>query len=377
MKILVEDSLPYGREFFSSLGRCELFSHKTITPELAADADILLVRSTTKVNQALLARNTKIQYVATATAGIDHLDQGYLDERGIAWNSAAGCNALAVAEYVVSAIYRVAQSHNWHLQDKSVGIVGAGHVGSALAPKLEAMGLTVFLCDPPLADAGDPRHFVDMEAIMACDIISLHVPLVTSAPYPTEHLFDAKRLAQLSEQQLLINACRGEVIDNQALLNQFEQGWKGKVVLDVWENEPGIELALLPYVIFGTAHIAGHTIEGKARGTEMLYQQVCQRLGKNAELSMYDFLPPVEVDVSELIASWAGVPTQAQMAELVFAIYDIAADSEHFMRENTDADAFRYIRKHYNIRREFSSIFLNAGNSPQLQALYGLGFARG
>jgi erythronate-4-phosphate dehydrogenase len=373
VKIYYEDSLPYAAEFFTELGQCQVFSHRTVNAKLVADADILLVRSTTQVDAKLLQLNHGIQYVATATAGTNHLDKTYLQERQLDFSSAAGCNATAVAEYVLSALAVMSLRLDWQLADKTVGIVGAGHVGTTLANKLTAMGIGYKLCDPPLQEQGDPRDWVSMEDIMQCDIISLHVPLIQGTPHATHHLFDSVRLAQLKDDQLLINACRGEVVDNQALLDCFENGHKLNVVMDVWENEPHINLALVPYIALATAHIAGHTIEGKARGTEMLYQQVCKRLHRPVEKYLADFLPPAQPDSIDVPQGLFG---QALFTYLILSVYDISHDSEQFKHSVDRQDQFTYIRKNYSIRREFSAIKVNTGNSTTTEAVYALGFTR-
>jgi erythronate-4-phosphate dehydrogenase len=371
MKIYYEDSMPYAAEFFSELGDCEVFSHKTINADMLADADVLLVRSTTQVNQALLAKNNKVQFVATATAGTDHVDKGYLASQNIPFISAGGCNAVAVAEYVLSAMLIMGKRLNWQLADKTVGIVGAGHVGSALSRVLGVLGIKHKLCDPPLADAGDPRVFVTMKDIMQCDVITLHVPWVKDGPHPTQHLFDKKRLAALKDHQLLINACRGEVVNNQAALELFEQGQLLNLVLDVWENEPSINLGLIPHTALATAHIAGHTIEGKARGTKMLYVALCKHLGIQADKKLSDYLPnaePSNIQVTEKQDFWQ------ILRHVALNVYNIEEDDQHFRENMQGPEQFRYIRKHYPIRREFSAITLNTGNFADSKAIYDLGF---
>jgi erythronate-4-phosphate dehydrogenase len=372
MKIYYEDSLPYAKAFFSDVAECQVFSHRTVTAESLADADILLVRSTTKVNEQLLALNQGLKFVGTATAGTNHMDFNYLHGRGIQTASAAGCNAVAVAEYVLSAIFVMAEKLAWLLADKTVGIVGAGHVGSALQQKLKALGIKTLLCDPPLQEQGDQREFVDMQQIMACDVITLHVPLVTEGLYPTAHLFDHVRLAKLSRDQVLINACRGEVLDNQAALALFKQGKPLNLVLDVWENEPAIELELVPYVALATAHIAGHTIEGKARGTEMLYHKVCKLLNQPILKHLSDYLPLADPQVVELQANEL---SEQVWRDLILSVYDIRNDDQQFKASINEPEQFGYIRKNYAIRREFAALQVNAGNFHGSEAIYELGFS--
>lgn len=371
MKIYYEDSMPYAAEFFNELGECQVFSHKTVNVDMLADADVLLVRSTTKVNAKLLSKNTCLKFVATATAGTDHVDQECLAKRGIPFVSAGGCNAVAVAEYVLSALVVTANKHHWQLADKTVGIVGAGHVGTALSRLLSVLGIKHKLCDPPLADAGDARAFVNMDEIMRCDVITLHVPWIKQGKYQTQGMFDKQRLTQLSEQQLLINACRGEVIDNQAALELFEQGKKLNLVLDVWDNEPDIKLELIPHIALATAHIAGHTIEGKARGTEILYLALCKLLGKPADKKLSDYLP--EATIGPLIVQENQNLLQAA-SQLILEVYDISKDDQVFKKQAQGPEEFRYIRKHYPIRREFSAIVVNTGNFVDSKAIYALGF---
>lgn len=371
MKIYYEDSMPYATEFFNELGECQVFSHKTVNADMLADADVLLVRSTTKVNANLLSKNAHLKFVATATAGTDHVDQAYLAKRGIPFVSAGGCNAVAVAEYVLSAMVVTAKKQNWQLADKTVGIVGAGHVGTALSRVLTVLGIKHKLCDPPLADAGDTRAFVSMEDIMQCDVITLHVPWIKTGKYQTQDMFDKQRLSQLNDQQLLINACRGEVLDNNAALALFEQGKKLNLVLDVWDNEPDIKLDLIPHISLATAHIAGHTIEGKARGTEMLYVALCELLGIQADKKLSDYLP--QSTIGPLLLKEGQSLVQAA-SQLVLDVYDISKDDQVFKKQVQGPEEFRYIRKHYPIRREFSAIAVNTGNFVDSKAIYALGF---
>lgn len=371
MKIYYEDSMPYAVDFFSDLGESVKFSHKTITPEMIADADVLLTRSTTKVTPSLLAKAHKLKFVGTATAGTDHVDKNFLQTKGIPFVSAGGCNAVAVAEYVLSTLFVMATKFDWQIEGKTLGIVGAGHVGTALSKHLSALGISYKLCDPPLQNAGDPRSFVAMEEIMQCDVISLHVPWIKEGLYPTENMFNRQRLAQLNEEQILINACRGEVLDNKAALALFQQGHKFHLVLDVWDNEPDINLDLIPHTALATAHIAGHTIEGKARGTEMLYTALCKLLDVSPVKILSDYLPVAKPSTIEL---QDGQDFWAKMGDLVLDVYNISTDDSQFKDVVDSGEQFRYIRKHYPIRREFSAIKVNTGNFSHSKAIYDLGF---
>ncbi|MBE1301427.1 MAG: DUF3410 domain-containing protein [Alteromonadaceae bacterium] len=366
MKILCEDTLTYGKEFFSDVGHVTFFSGSTLQPEQLIDVDCLLVRSTTRVDEQLLVKANCLKFVATATAGTDHVDIPLLESRDIEFFSAAGCNAIAVAEYVIAALMHLSEE-KFFLENKSVGIVGAGNVGTVLAQKLDRLGVCVKLYDPPLQDAGDGREFVTLEQIMKCDVISLHVPLVEDGLYPTRKLIDAGMLEKLNNEQTLVNACRGEVIDQDALLELKRDGRNFKTVLDVWESEPNIDFSLVPFVDIATQHIAGHTIEGKARGTDMVYQRLINKFDIEQKRDMWQFLP--QVNTIEI----RGDDKFSLQKQLVASIYDITQDDKHFREQVIDGASFRYSRKNYGIRREFGASKVCAGNFQQSQALYELG----
>ncbi|RJG47701.1 4-phosphoerythronate dehydrogenase [Motilimonas pumila] len=371
MKIYLDSNIPYAEKMFAGLGEIVLFEGRSVTADDLVDADVLLVRSITKVNQALLSKNERLQFVGTATIGTDHVDQAYLADRGIKFTSAPGCNKKSVAQYVVSAVLVHAEKHLINLQGKSVGIVGAGNTGSAVFHKLTALGMKCHLCDPILANTDDPRTFVDLNKIMECDFISLHVPLTRDGEYPTHHLFDQQRLRQLSQDQVLINTARGEVIDNQALLQRVESGSQPSLILDVWENEPNIEMALLPYTEIATPHIAGYSLEGKANGTEVLYRALCQHLGKEAKLKVSSLLPQAVVDNIRVNSPL----NQSLVKSLVHLVYDVRRDDHIFRMGIASPDGFDNMRKHYRERREFSTLTVSLDLQQNDHLLAALGFS--
>ena len=355
MKIYIDENMPHGKDFFYGFGEVITFSGRDITAEQLKEADILLVRSITKVNKALLSLNEKIQFVGTATIGTDHIDLDYLKQRNIAFSSAPGCNKISVAEYVLSALLVLAETKQFILTDKSVAIVGAGNTGTAVYQCLTALGIRCKLYDPPLQAAGDNRHFCDFSEVLSADIISLHVPKTMQGPYKTFHLFDKTVLQQLTQEQILINACRGEVIDNQALLALAKDKQSPTLVLDVWENEPNIEKALLPFVELATPHIAGYSLDGRVRGTEMLYQALTQFLNVEPVLNSTDFKVPAninQISVSPII-------TPELLKSLVHLIYDVRRDDALFRTKVNQQNGFDLMRKNYPERRELSTLTLN------------------
>ena len=370
MKIYYDENMPFAAEFFGELGELVPFSGREVNAQQLSDADVLLVRSITQVNQQLLAKNEQLKFVGTATIGVDHIDQDYLASRNIPFSSAPGCNAISVAEYVISALVILAERYLFSLKDKKVGIVGAGNTGSRLAEKLDALGIEYCLCDPVLEQTNDQREFVSLEQALTCDVISLHVPLVKDGDTPTLHLLNRARLSNLRDDQILINACRGDVIDNQALLELKQAGHGMTLVLDVWEGEPNVLTPLIDFVDITSAHIAGYSLEGKARGTEMLYQALCQQLKISPKNTLSAFLPKASIDYVEIKQDF----NEILLNQLVKMVYDVRRDDAIF-RCQLSSLGFDTIRKTYPTRREFSSVRV-AQAKENLATLYSLGFSQ-
>jgi len=355
MKILFDENMPYAKEFFSEFCTEDAlipFSGRDLTAQQVSDADVLLVRSITQVNEALLTANNKLSFVGTATISMDHIDPNYLAKRNITFHSAPGCNAISVAEYVLSSMVVLAERYLLDLPKLSVGIVGGGNTGTRLSEKLMALGVTHKICDPLLEQSEhDNRAFFSLDDVLKCDVISLHVPKTITGTHATYHLLNAERLGQLSDEQILISACRGEVIDNKALLTLKQQGHGLKVVLDVWEGEPEILTPLIDYTDIATAHIAGYSLEGKARGTEMLYQALCRQLGELPSLQLTHLLPKASISaitINEKI-------DRSLVNKLVKIVYDVRRDDGIF-RQQLVSEGFDSLRKNYPVRREFSSV---------------------
>ena len=377
MNIFYDENMPFAQEFFSDLGQLTPFSGRELSAEQVNNADVLLVRSITKVNESLLNQNTTLKFVGTATIGFDHIDQNYLKSRNVEFTSAPGCNAVSVAEYVLSSLVVLAELYQLKLLDMTVGILGAGNTGSRLSEKLTALGIKHVLSDPFLEhEPSDERKFVELDEALKCDVISLHVPKTTQGKHPTFHLLNEQRLSALSQEQILINACRGEVIDNQALLKLKQSGHALKVVLDVWENEPDILYELIPFCEITTAHIAGYSLEGKARGTEMLYRALCQHLDVPVEKSLENFLPESGVSQIEINQQF----DEILLNQLVKIVYDVRRDDGLFRQQigyqHVNQHAFDHIRKTYPARREFSSIKIVTTNQAECGVLHQLGFSK-
>jgi erythronate-4-phosphate dehydrogenase len=332
-----------------------------------SEADILIVRSITRVTRELL-EETPVRFVGTCTIGTDHLDIPFLESMGITWSSAPGCNARGVVDYVLGALLTLSDVRGVPLAERTYGIVGAGEVGGRLVNVLRGLGLRVLICDPPRS-VSHPDEFVSLETLIeACDVISLHAPLIRSGPDATYHLFDDERLKRLQPGTWLINACRGEVIDNQALRSCLVNGADFEVVLDVWEGEPEVDTELARLCCLATPHIAGHSLEGKWRGTAQIYTALCQWLGQRPSKTLEDFLP--EQWLSKLELSATATADQA-LKLLCRSVYEPRNDDAAFrlsLKGEAQArrEGFDRLRKYYPQRREITGLQVQVNNNPAL-----------
>lgn len=354
MKIIADENIPYADEAFAEFGEVRTFVGRDLTAADLNDAEILLVRSVTKVNAQLLAASS-IRFVGTATIGLDHIDLNYLQQQGIGFISAPGSNATSAAEYVVSALLIMAERQGFELSEKSVGIIGCGNVGSRVLKKLTALGMTCFVYDPPLGKTKD------LEKVLAADIISLHVPLSKDGDYPTYQLVNEQFLAYLRNDVIFINTSRGDVVDENALLKRLTACPNMQVILDVWQAEPNINQTLLERAALGTPHIAGYSFDGKVRATEMLYNAACNFFKKSQTWQANMPSPnPSRLYVSDIHTA-------------VMATYDVRRDDAELRRRTSEFDK---LRKNYPVRREFSciEIELAAASSQLLSSFKELGY---
>ena len=370
MKILVDENMPYARELFSRLGDVEAVPGRPVPREALAGADALMVRSVTKVDETLLAGEA-VKFVGTATAGTDHVDIPWLEQAGIGFSAAPGCNAIAVVEYVFSSLLMLAERDGFSLADRTVGIVGVGNVGSRLQKRLEALGIRTLLCDPPRADRGDEGDFRSLDELVAeCDVLTFHTPLFKDGPYKSLHLADEALMSRLKPGTILINACRGPVVDNAALLKRLDAGQDLSVVLDVWEPEPDLTVALLNKVDIGTAHIAGYTLEGKARGTTQVFEAFSTFIGKSQQVALDTLLPTPEFGRITL----HGPLDQATLKRLVHLVYDVRRDDALLRKVAAIPGEFDKLRKNYLERREWSSLYVICDDADAAALLNNLGF---
>jgi len=357
MKIIADENIPFVAECFSLIGEVEVVGGREITPGIVADADILLVRSVTRVGADLLAESG-VRFVGTATIGFDHIDIEYLLRNNIGFASAPGSNANSAAEYVIAALLNVGQKHNLDLQGKSIGVIGAGNVGSRVTKKCAALGMQIYLNDPPLQRESSDAKYLPIKELFDCDFITFHTPLTFEGVDKTYHLADEKFFKSLKERCVFVNASRGGVVDSSALKAAIKTGRLKAVVLDVWENEPNIDTELLEMVDIGTPHIAGYSLDGKVAGMIMIYKAACKYFGLSAKFDVEDFLP--EPDVPQLEVNPQVGTEQDVLLGAVKKIYDIKADDARMRRileERAERRGkfFGRLRKNYPVRREFQN----------------------
>ncbi len=373
MNIVADQQIPLVADAFAQFGTVKRLPGREIRREHLTDCDVLLVRSVTRINADLLAK-TPVQFIATATSGFDHIDRGFLQANNIGFSYAPGCNARPVAEYVLAAVLQLEPDFITNASEKTLGIIGYGHVGTKVARFFQAIGVECVINDPPLAEKNPTaEHFQSLDAALQCDVITLHVPLEREGRYATENLLAADRLQQIRAGSILINTARGEVL-NQVALKQRLQKQDIRTVIDVWQNEPAIDIELLAQVEIGTPHIAGYSLDGRYRSAEKIYLDCCDRFNTTPT---YDFpaLPVTERDAgsigeNELLPYLIrqSTPIQRDAADLsrIIALPEPGERASEFDR----------LRREYPTRREFSSTRVNStGLTGTLQqTLQTLGF---
>ena len=341
MKAVIDEKIPYLRDALETMGvevvalpgdaigRCDLL-----------DAQALFVRTRTKCDAALLA-GTAVRFIGTATIGYDHIDSVYCCENGIFWTNAAGCNAGAVLQYVQSVIYSWSRDNDCGIAGLVLGVVGLGEIGSRVAEWARSVGMKVLANDPPKTDAGFDGLVPLKTVAKECDIITFHPTLNFDGEYKSFHLADEEFFASLGRCRLLINASRGAVVDNNALLAAIESGKVESVALDVWENEPEIMLSLLYKVYIATPHIAGYSAEGKMNATAIVLREFARYVNYEGEIPRLQLAAP-DVPLVRAVSE----------REALLSIYSPLEDTRVLKASPAD---FEKLRNDYKLRREPSS----------------------
>jgi erythronate-4-phosphate dehydrogenase len=317
MHIIIESHIPFIQGKVESVGHtAEYFAPEDITPQAVKEADALIVRTRTRCNADLLD-GSRVKKIATATIGTDHIDLDYCRSHGIEVHNAPGCNAPAVAQYVLASIAELCAP------GVNIGIVGVGHVGSIVERWAIANGFGVLRCDPPRAAAEGSEGFVTLDEIARrADVVTFHTPLDST----TRHMADAAFFSSLARRPVVINAARGAIVNTTALIQALGSGKVANAVIDCWEGEPNISAELLKLAKIATPHIAGYSAEGKMRATAMALHAIDSRISMA--------LPPV-----------ADAPTLAAISASYSPLADTAA-------LRSAPEQFEQLRNQYSYRAE-------------------------
>lgn len=371
MKIIIDDKIPYIRGAFEDVAEVIYLPGSKTTAEIAKNADAIVTRTRTICNEKLLA-GSSVKFIATATIGYDHIDTDYCDAAGIKWTNAPGCNSKSVEQYIASALMVLAETKKLQLKDLCIGIVGVGNVGSKVAKICEIFGMKVLLNDPPRERAEGSDKFVSLETIKnEADIISLHVPLNIKGEDATFHMGNESFFSALKKRPVLINSCRGEVIETDAVKKALKTKQLSSFVCDCWENEPDLDLELLEMTEIATPHIAGYSKDGKAKGTLMSVLAISDFFG----LGLNNWQPSgVELPTNPIIEiDGEGMNEQEVFSKAILHTYDIRHDDkllrlspEHFEQQRGD----------YPTRREFPAFTIRTQRVEEktLEKLELLGF---
>ncbi len=383
MKAIIDDKIPFIRGILEPYAEVAYLPGAQIRRDHLRNAECLITRTRTRCNRELL-EGTKVRFIASATIGFDHIDTHWCRQAGIRWTNSPGCNSGSVSQYITAALLEMSERRNFYLQDKTLGIIGVGHVGSKVERIAKLLGMKILLNDPPRSRADGPEHFTDLKKLISnSDIITLHVPLNREGPDQTLHLVDQEFLEEMKPGAILINTSRGEVVDESALIQWAKNDRKrnppslvthhssrvtrhSSLVLDVWENEPRINRELMTLADIATPHIAGYSLDGKMNATRMVVQAVATEFGLKMD---------PEAGLTGLQAY--GLPYHASRFtyhDYIRSTYDILADDQR-LRESPET--FEEQRNNYPERREFSGYFIDPfpqGETGQL--LQSLGFLR-
>ena len=381
MKIIIDEKIPFIRGAFERWADVIYAPGRSIDARMVTDADALIVRTRTKCNASLL-EGSSVRIVASATIGFDHIDTAWLEQNGIRWANAPGCNSGSVMQYITSLLFFLAKKHSFDPGSMTLGIVGVGNVGSKVARAASAIGMRIMLNDPPrqrleegtglpaMAGRGGTQFHPLRKILTDCDIITLHVPLTLEGDDKTFHLIDRDILSRIGRQKIIINTSRGEVVDNLALRETLKSGRLRGAALDVWEGEPAADPQLIDLADIATPHIAGYSVDGKANATVSSVRAVAAELG----LPMNDWapaeLPQPAMPLIDLTGKGGAAPVEL-VAQAVKHTYPVEEDDLLF---RNDRENFEYLRDNYRIRREFSSYRVRTNDREAEQILQELGF---
>lgn len=371
MKIVADDKIPFLKGVFETVCKVEYWPGAQIGYEQLLDADALITRTRTKCNAQTL-EGTQVKMIASATIGFDHIDTGWCEANGISWTNAPGCNAGSVKQYIASVFAMLVIDKGWVLKGKKIAVVGVGNVGKRVAGLAELLGMKVYKVDPPRARSEVGETFYKLEDIIGeMDILTFHTPLNMEGSDKTYHLCDKSLLSKMKETAVVINTSRGEVIDGEDLKMALFENYINAAVLDVWENEPGIDKVLLDKVWLATPHIAGYSQDGKANGTMMSVRAVSRFFNLGLDDWTPGMIPPPKKEHITIDCEY--LSDEQILANAFVKTYPIKEDD---LRLRMKISEFEKQRGNYPVRREFKAfdILLKGGSDKQIHLLSRFGF---
>jgi erythronate-4-phosphate dehydrogenase len=371
IKVVADDGIPFLREIPGKYTSVSFLPGHLITRNSLLNADALLVRTLTRCNENLL-KDTSVKFIGTATIGTDHIDTAFCETHSIRWTNAPGCNSGAVLQYIGSALSFISAKSGHSLSGKTLGIIGAGHIGRKVVTLGHLLGMKVLVNDPPRQRTEGPAGFCSLDQVLdESDILTLHVPLARTGTDPTWYLLDENRLPGRRPDSWLINTSRGEVIDGKALKSLVKKGDAPRLILDVWENEPFPDKEMIAAAEIATPHIAGYSLEGKANASAAVVNELAHHFGI-PDLHWFPDLP--DTPAGKIIRIPAGrKSTEEVILEAISASYPVARDDA---RLRNSPENFAEIRKRYEYRREFPAFCVSLADSDTEteNALKRLGF---
>lgn len=330
MKIVADNAIPFLDGVLEPFAEVCRRPGREISAEDVRDADALVIRTRTRCDETLLA-GSRVRMIATATIGFDHIDLAWCRRNGIEVATAAGCNARGVLQWVAAVLALLARRQGWTPGQRTLGVVGVGHVGSLVKSYAEAWGFRVLCCDPPREER-ERCGFLPLEEVARqADILTFHTPLDDS----TRHMAGEWLFRMMKPGAVLLNSSRGEVVDGEALLRS-ELEW----ALDVWEHEPQPDPELLRRALVATPHIAGYSLQGKANATALAVAALARKFG----LPVEGWYPPEVTPSQPRAISWQ------ELVRTIVGAYDIEAESRRLKQQPS---AFESLRDRYDYRQEY------------------------